>query len=494
MMDEFNIYIKNTSIVFIALMVHSADAMTISGAPDLNIQTTEYPLINTTMFEAIGENANLSTHTINSALAFKNVVIRDNSSLDINILANSDILWSSANNLIIDAPRNIIVENFALITSYGYGNVILRADFAANNNGTVIPPSINQPIVNMIAGGSVKIYYHPADYRTPTNFAPYVKVVSPGFMRSYMAVNDLVDLQKINQNLSGNYALATNIDATNSNHSPIGHYDNPFTGRFDGQGYHIKNLRVALPSTDYAGLFGGSRNATFENVILDNVSIAGRDYVGGLTGYGYGATITDCSVSGDVWGRNSVGGLVGYASYGAKINRVYTEGSVNPTGSDSGGIVGFGTQQVVGIYDSYSFEKINNIEGTATDLGGLAGYNLNVETKNSYAAGPVANSVYSGGLLGYAGSSTSYQNTFWDIEKTTQGKVAGNNATFPGAIGLTTDKMKQRSTFQNAGWDFNFTWGIHEGTSSPYLLWRNIPAPYTFMPSDGVPVSILVLG
>lgn len=483
---------KPLHIVLLFIISTPALALTISSSPDVNIQQLVDKENNTILFTTLDSNANINTATINSALGKANVIIRDDKHLDISIVDNSNISWSSPYNLIINASHNIIIGNLSQLTSYGYGNVVLRADSSGDNDGTVIMPVNTQTVINMVNGGSIKIFYHPLDYKLPTNFSPYIKVSSPGISLAYMAINDLLDMQKMNQNLQGNYALAKNIDATGFHYSPIGNYNQPFTGRFDGQGYYIKNLTIGLPNIDYAGLFGGANRATIENVIIDTANITGRDYVGGLSGYGYGVTVNNCSVKGNIWGRQSVGGLIGYASYSAVITRAFTEGSVNLTGNYGGGLIGYALNNVVTINDSYSSSQINNIGGTALYLGGLYGYNLSVFTKNAYAVGNVsqANNT-SGGLLGYASSQYNYQSTFWDTNKTNQSKAAGNYQTITGTKGLTTDEMQLKNTYVDAGWDFNYTWEIEEGKNYPTLMWIRKAAPYTLMPTGQARFKIL---
>lgn len=103
-------------------------------------------------------------------------------------------------------------------------------------------------------------------------------------------------------------------------------------------------------------------------------------------------------------------------------------------------------------------------------MGGLYDYNLSVASKNLFAAGNVANTNNtSGGILGYASSSYTYQSTFWDTDTKRQTKSSGNFANIVGTTGLTTDKMHLKNTYQDAGWDFNYTWEIDNGKNYPYL-------------------------
>lgn len=75
--------------------------------------------------------------------------------------------------------------------------------------------------------------------------------------------------------LSANYMLNCDIDLKSS-WVPLGNNDNvPFTGRFDGNGFTIKNISIddQKGSYKYLGFFGLVEGGTIHNVTLENVSI-----------------------------------------------------------------------------------------------------------------------------------------------------------------------------------------------------------------------------
>ena len=115
----------------------------------------------------------------------------------------------------------------------------------------------------------------------------------------------------------------------------------PFVAVFAGNNFIIRNLYINRPAEDRVGLFGRvGAGAELKNVRLEAVDVSGQDEVGGLVGYGGGATISTSSVTGMVSGRNSVGGLVGDGT-GATISASSATGMVS--GTDSvGGLVGDG--------------------------------------------------------------------------------------------------------------------------------------------------------
>ncbi len=109
------------------------------------------------------------------------------------------------------------------------------------------------------------------------------------------------------------YRLEANLDLNHHEWKPIGTWDTPFSGHFDGNGYTVKNLTVTrvIKSLGYyvAGLFGTVQSGTVCNLILTDVSanmsnIPGsyeKVFVGGLAGRvvaakGKEVTITDCKL------------------------------------------------------------------------------------------------------------------------------------------------------------------------------------------------------
>ena len=97
------------------------------------------------------------------------------------------------------------------------------------------------------------------------------------------------------------------------------YYD--FYGTFDGQGHTISHLTVgdddSYTSEDghNNGLFGGTRNATVRNLIVENATIKGNWHVGTVIAHAQGATtvenvlVKNCNVT----GRSLAGGIIGTA-------------------------------------------------------------------------------------------------------------------------------------------------------------------------------------
>ena len=205
-----------------------------------------------------------------------------------------------------------------------------------------------------------------------------------------------------------NITLDNDIDLTGINWTPIGTYDNPYTGTFDGGNHTITGLTVTT-SDRYAGLFGyiGS-GGKVKDVKLKDVKIESDNDmsdVGGVAGWSYG-TLENCSVSGSVSGRGQnsiVGGVVGYQS-GGSITGCSSSTTVN-AGCIAGGVAGCTySATLTGCYATgdVTLESIN-LGGNFA--GGVVGSNTNSSTLIAcYATGRVTGSgsgtVYVGGVTG----------------------------------------------------------------------------------------------
>ena len=114
--------------------------------------------------------------------------------------------------------------------------------------------------------------------------------------------------------LTADIVVENNPD--DSDWTPIGNDENPYSCVFDGQGYRI----IGLCSPDdfqqeYVGLFGYIDSmGSVMNVNLEGGSIIGARYVGGIAGYNAGE-INACSSSAEVnAARMYAAGIVGYNS------------------------------------------------------------------------------------------------------------------------------------------------------------------------------------
>ncbi len=153
----------------------------------------------------------------------------------------------------------------------------------------------------------------------------------------------------------------------------IGDGGHKFRGTYDGQGYTISDARLDYNGCEYIGLFGHvGRDGVIKNLVLDNFTVYGGQYTGGICGYCKDGTIINCRVGTNVSVRSmslSIGGVVGRLEGGKVIGcasgATVTASSIRQW--QIGGIVGY----VEMTYDSYNPEIRDNLYfGTSVTASG----------------------------------------------------------------------------------------------------------------------------
>ncbi|MEK8130304.1 GLUG motif-containing protein [Paenibacillus filicis] len=201
------------------------------------------------------------------------------------------------------------------------------------------------------------------------------------------------------------FKLNGDIDLSGYSHwAPIGDDNTPFQGHMDGNGHTITGLTINRPDADYSGLFGYiDTDSTVSGMKLEQVSVKGWQFTGGLVGYNNGGSISSSYASGNVSGMYNVGGLLGYNA-GGQIDGSHALGTV--TGADNsvqlGGLVGNSTGSAWEISNSYASVVVKGGRNS-TEVGGLAGGVSDGKISNSYALGDVSGGRRSknvGGLVG----------------------------------------------------------------------------------------------
>ncbi len=280
----------------------------------------------------------------------------------------------------------------------------------------------------------------------------------------YIPISNAIELQNINNNLSGYYYLTNDIDCSetfswdnNSGFLPIGNETAKFNGTFDGMGFKINNLTINRTSDNFLGLFGYiDIQARIENVQVFNIKIIGNSTLGGLVGQNKG-NISNCTIICSLSGNSIIGGLVGNNS--GIINRTYSYSHLNGI-AEIGGLVGRVWGGVVN--NSHSTGVVNG----SSIIGGLIAINLAVgKIYNSFSINEVAGFSNIGGLIGV--NNATVLNCYWD-------NLTSGQTTSAAGVGLSTTNLMKKSTYVN--WDFKDVWGIGESTSYPYLLdWYTNP-------------------
>ena len=231
-------------------------------------------------------------------------------------------------------------------------------------------------------------------------------------------IRNVWDLQNMSNDLTADYALANDIDASatkdwndGAGFVPVGSEDRTFTGSLDGRGHRIIGLYMNHSSAYHVGLFGyvGSRGSV-SNVGLVDVDVTGKLGVGGLVGWNSGS-VSNCYTTGDVTGYWYIGGLAGLNTHGGSLVNSHTTAHVNvttimadlivyPSGNYAGGLVG---ASVLGslVENCYATGNVNRNGEPAHIVGGLVGWNFHRSSvMNSYATGHVMGNTSIGGLVG----------------------------------------------------------------------------------------------
>ena len=118
----------------------------------------------------------------------------------------------------------------------------------------------------------------------------------------------------------------------------------PFSGDFDGNGYSISGLYINRPDEEEAGLFGGcygwnAAHNKVENLILKDFDITGDSYVGSLAGSAVNSDISNVRVTNSkVKGKSIAGGLIGTITK-ANIENVHIAEPIEIAGREYVGFV-----------------------------------------------------------------------------------------------------------------------------------------------------------
>ena len=309
-------------------------------------------------------------------------------------------------------------------------------------------------------------------------------------------------LQGIKNNLTGNYVLGSDIDASSTStwnngngfqsigsmlyHIPgpnVTQTGNAFSGQLHGLGHQVSNLKIKgsqfsmiMPVPGYGqvdvGLFG-TLSGLVRDVHLVNGTVQGSSSLGavGLLAGVLNGVVKNSSATGTVTSSGYAGGLVG--ADGTALGLAYIPaGLANISESSFSGTVN-GSLATGGLIGSTA-GQLSNSDANATVQGssikgGLAGSLLNsASVTNSYAQGTLSSGGTAGGLAGTASAGASVSNSFWNT--TTSGV-----ATSAGGTGKTTAELKQIATF--TGWDIadvsnttsSSTWVIDQNNATPWL-------------------------
>ena len=319
----------------------------------------------------------------------------------------------------------------------------------------------------------------------------------------YMWVEDVEQLQKINTNLGGNYALRNSIDATSTEQNgfnPIGLsatgqlINNGFSGKFDGIDYNIFGLTINDSQLTHVGLFAGANHAVINNVtlvggsitggtevgaivgaaingtvinnVINSAAVNGNGEVGGIVGVADDTTITNAVNTGTIDGKNNnVGGLIGLLENGSTLNgNSYNLGDVSSEGHNVGGLVGHAVNSTIGNPSVVNGKPVENVQVVynrldvegAYNVGGIVGNMKGTTVQNAENSGNVTATGFMTGKYNYhtANGGTHIANV--DVNVANVGGIAGkadestiSNVTNTGNV--SSNSAKEKQTFNGQG-------------------------------------------
>lgn len=207
---------------------------------------------------------------------------------------------------------------------------------------------------------------------------------------------------------------------TGEGFTPIGNLNDKYTGFFDGNGHVISNLYINRPTTNYIGLFGYYRSASsIRNLGLVDILITGQHYTGAFAGQNDG-NIVGCYASGLLNGIDYTGGISGKIdainSPGGNIlnsySFVYIEGEARVGGITGWNYYGSITNcYVIGGIVGSSY--VGALVGYA-NAGSVTGSFWNIESSGQNTS---AGDGY-GSLTWQMMMKSTFQSSGWDFENT----------------------------------------------------------------------------
>ena len=274
----------------------------------------------------------------------------------------------------------------------------------------------------------------------------------------YQLVSTTSEFRNMSSDLTKNYMLENDIDfAGETALSPTGTITTPFTKKFDGNFYKVKNFTVM--GGDRAGLFGDTNGASIENVGIIGATItggtAGADYAGGIVAYARNSTLKNVyvdqttTVSGTM-GKH--GGIAGGTS-ATTIDSAYSKASIGA----GGGVIGHALNGTV-VRNTYSDAKVS---GTGTYFI----YYMQPPDGTS-----VSNSYTTGNQFTWSNLTSHISNTYKIDEAAKTATLVSSPSAGPAP---TPKDMNSVATY--TGWSINNTgapgakWRIYEGRTLPLL-------------------------
>ena len=463
--------------------VRAANADGTGGIVDTNAQTLSFGNGESSSPAVIAGQWNVTTPAFTAGNAAagalsrslnKGTSINVGSAGDINV--NADIRWQGPASLTLAAYRTLTIGQNATVRNKGSGNLTLRSDASAIDNGGSV---INRGVIDWSGStGIVSALYDMNGAFTPGTLRSNAAWKAPQYsglltqITAYKLVNSMADLQNVSLDLAGIYALGKDIDAGGIASAPIGNRTTPFTGQFDGMWHTIANLSPQIMefSSDLnAGLFGVIGAAGVVRDVGVVTSKVGISYGGsGLLAGDNQGTIVNSYTTGSVFDAsqdgNTFGGLVGKNE--GLIARSWSSASVS--GDDiNGGLVGYNTGTIA---QSYATGDVTPQYSTGSG-GGFVGFNEGTISQ-SFATGKVGFGYQGSAGFAFLNNGTITPDSYWNTETTTQTQGVRFGTPLPALNGLTTAQMSTAASFVSYDFSPSGVWALPTGATHPVLRWQ----------------------
>ena len=249
-----------------------------------------------------------------------------------------------------------------------------------------------------------------------------------------------------------------------------------FSGNYDGNGKTISGVFTGSNNFENQGLFGyvyGESDASklyISNLGVIGSNIIGKESVGGLVGYSYYATLTNCYFAGTINSTgNNVGSIIGNAWY-SSVSNCYNLATVK------------GNYYVGGIVGNSYYANVKNCFNTgsisgASTAGGIVGSVSNSELYNSYNTGSVSGTK-KGGVAGRTVYTVTLSNNYYGGScSSSVGGISGSDVSGQASYlsSLSVNNFKSETFFttqsnwkEGAYWDFSTTWKFKSGVNDGF--------------------------
>lgn len=291
---------------------------------------------------------------------------------------------------------------------------------------------------------------------------------------SVIHITTLNDLRKIQNNLSGNYVLDTDLNLSGNQWTPMGNMDTPFTGTLNGNGHSISGLTVTINSTTDSdgGLFGVIKNGTIQNVKLSGINTyvnVGGDgqlfsFAGGIAGEIIAGQISNCSVTGKIVseGRNKALARAGGVCASMSQNSSVTDCSVDADIVSESDVANSMAGGITAWLDGSVAEKCLT-DGTVTCnsnfysyCGGISASGGNSTVKNCVVLSDSINTTSPKNNIHPIGNFVTL------LDNLVQKNISGNFSNTENVTFISKEDISQ-GTYEKLGWDFSKIWYFANG-------------------------------